>query len=133
MQTKHLISTLMETMPSIDAPTAISALAALAQEHRLALFRLLVQAGDKGMPAGVIAEALGIPNSSLSFHLAQLSRAGLVRQQRQHRSIIYSADYAAMNALMGYLMENCCGGSTCASDTNCGAEAAPAELERKSA
>ena len=63
------------------------------------------------MAAGAIAEALGIPNSSLSFHLAQLSRAGLIRQERRHRSLIYSADYAAMNALVGYLMENCCAGS----------------------
>ena len=98
----------------MDAPTAIAALGALAQEHRLALFRLLVQAGAEGMAAGAIAETLGIPNSSLSFHLAQLNRAGLIRQERQHRSIIYSADYDAMNALVGYLMENCCGGAECA-------------------
>ena len=97
----------------MDSPIAISALSALAQEHRLALFRLLVQAGEGGMAAGAIADALGIPNSSLSFHLAQLSRAGLIRQERQHRSIIYSADFAAMNALVGYLMENCCGGGLC--------------------
>ncbi len=98
----------------MDSPAAISALGALAQEHRLALFRLLVQAGADGMAAGAIAEALGIPNSSLSFHLAQLSRAGLVRQERRHRSIIYRADYEAMSALVGYLMENCCGGAGCA-------------------
>ena len=103
---------------------AVSALAALAQEHRLALFRLLVQAGGDGLPAGAIAEALGVPNSSLSFHLAQLSRAGLVRQERRHRERIYSADYAAMNRLVGYLMENCCGGAGCAP---------AAEPERKSA
>ena len=94
----------------MDAAAAICALGALAQEHRLALFRQLVQAGEPGLPAGAIAERLGIPNSSLSFHLAQLSRAGLVRQERRHRSIIYRADYAAMDALVGYLMENCCGG-----------------------
>jgi len=115
----------------MDAPTAVAALGALAQEHRLALFRLLVQAGEDGMAAGAIAEALGIPNSSLSFHLAQLSRAGLVRQQRRHRSIIYSADYGAMNALVGYLMENCCGGAECAPAAPCGPGAAQAE--RKSA
>ena len=95
---------------------AIDALGALAQEHRLALFRRLIQAGPRGMAAGAIAEALGVPNSSLSFHLAQLSRAGLVRQERRHRSIIYRADYAAMNALVGYLMENCCSGASCAPD-----------------
>lgn len=111
----------------MDSAKAIGALGALAQEHRLELFRLLVQAGSDGMAAGAIAEALGVPNSSLSFHLAQLSRAGLVRQERRHRSIIYRADYEAMNALVGYLMENCCGGAQCAE-----AECAPID-ERKSA
>jgi ArsR family transcriptional regulator, arsenate/arsenite/antimonite-responsive transcriptional repressor len=104
----------METSREIGSARAIDALGALAQEHRLAAFRLLVQAGEDGMPAGSIAEALGVPNSSLSFHLAQLHRAGLIRQERRHRSLIYRADYAAMNALVGYLMENCCGGSACA-------------------
>ena len=108
----------------MDSVAAVSALGALAQEHRLALFRLLVQAGEDGMAAGAIAEALGVPNSSLSFHLAQLHRAGLVRQERQHRSLIYSADYAAMNALVGYLMENCCGGAACAPAAQCGEDAA---------
>ena len=84
----------------MDSSLAIAALGALAQEHRLALFRLLVQAGPDGMAAGAIAEALGLPNSSLSFHLAQLSRAGLIGQERRHRSLIYRADYAAMNALV---------------------------------
>jgi DNA-binding transcriptional ArsR family regulator len=92
---------------------AVSALGALAQEHRLALFRLLVRSGETGMAAGAIAEALGLPPSSLSFHLAQLSRAGLVEQERRHRSIIYRANYAAMNELVGYLMENCCAGADC--------------------
>lgn len=104
----------------MDAAAAISALGALAQEHRLALFRLLVQAGADGMAAGAIAEALGVPNSSLSFHLAQLSRAGLVRQERRHRSIIYRADYSAMNGLVGYLMENCCEGAGCGAVAPCG-------------
>lgn len=103
----------------MEAATAIAALGALAQEHRLALFRLLVQAGEDGMAAGAIADALGVPNSSLSFHLAQLSRAGLIRQERQHRSLIYRADYAAMNGLVGYLMENCCGGASCAPAATC--------------
>jgi ArsR family transcriptional regulator len=111
------------------AAEAVEALGALAQEHRLSLYRLLVQAGSDGMPAGAIATALGVPNSSLSFHLAQLSRAGLIRQQRQHRSLIYSADYDAMNSLVGYLMENCCAGADCAPETAC---AAPVQ-ERKSA
>lgn len=93
---------------------AVDALGALAQEHRLALFRLLVQAGRGGMAAGQIAEALGLPNSSLSFHLAQLQKAGLIAQKREGRSLIYSADYAVMNGLVAYLMENCCAGEGCA-------------------
>ena len=105
-----------------DARQVIEALGALAHEHRLALFRLLVQAGAGGMPAGAIAEALALPNSSLSFHLAHLTRAGLIRQTRQSRSLIYTADYAAMNGLVGYLMENCCGGAACAPDTACDPE-----------
>jgi DNA-binding transcriptional ArsR family regulator len=111
----------------MNPETAVQALGALAQEHRLALFRLLVQAGEKGMPAGAIAEALGIPNSSLSFHLAQLRNAGLIHQEREHRSLIYRASYSAMDSLLAYLMENCCAGSACA--------AAPttANHERKSA
>jgi DNA-binding transcriptional ArsR family regulator len=94
---------------------AVSALGALAQEHRLAVFRLLVQAGAEGLAAGEIARRLDLPNSSLSFHLAQLSRAGLIGQERRHRSLIYRADYDSMNALLAYLMENCCGGAGCES------------------
>lgn len=107
----------------------VTALSALAQEHRLAVFRLLVQAGEKGMPAGLIAEKLSVPNSSMSFHLAQLTRAGLITQERQHRSLIYRADYQAMNDLVGYLVENCCTGDECVSPT---CSDTPA-LERKSA
>ena len=103
----------------MKSAAAINALGALAQEHRLALFRLLVQAGEKGMPAGAIADALGVPNSSLSFHLAQLRNAGLILQERQHRSLIYRANYAAMNALVGYLMENCCAGANCGTEATC--------------
>ena len=99
----------------MDSTAAIAALGSLAQEHRLTIFRLLVQAGDDGLPAGAIAEALGVPNSSLSFHLAHLTRAGLIRQERRSRSLIYSADYSGMNALVGFLMENCCAGAACAS------------------
>lgn len=108
----------------MDSPAAVDALAALAQEHRLAVFRRLVQAGREGMPAGAIAEALAIPNSSLSFHLNQLTRAGLLTQERRHRSIIYRADYTAMNALVGFLMENCCQGSgACEPTPACDSEA----------
>lgn len=101
------------------AENAVEALGALAQEHRLALFRLLVQAGDKGMAAGVIAEKLRVPNSSLSFHLTQLRNAGLILQERQHRSLIYRANYPAMNSLVAYLMENCCAGADCGSGAAC--------------
>lgn len=92
----------------------IRSLGALAQEHRLAAYRLLVQAGPDGMAAGALAEALGIPASSLSFHLSQLSHSGLVSQRRVSRSIIYAADYAAMNGLLSYLTDNCCAGGSCA-------------------
>ena len=117
----------------MQAVEAVIALGALAQEHRLALFRLLVQAGAEGMAAGAVAEALAIPNSSLSFHLAQLRRAGLARQERRGRSLIYSADYGAMNALVAYLMENCCGGAACVPVTTCAVEDAPIQAKRKSA
>lgn len=103
----------------MQAETFVRALGALAQEHRLAVFRLLVQAGPEGVPAGVLAEAVGVPASSMSFHLAQLANAGLVSQRRQSRSIIYSADFAAMNGLMAYLMENCCGGTACLPAATC--------------
>jgi DNA-binding transcriptional ArsR family regulator len=98
----------------MQAEAIIRALAALAQEHRLAAFRLLVVAGPEGMAAGAIAERLGLPASSMSFHLAQLVHAGLATQRRQSRSIIYAADFGAMRDLMGYLTENCCGGASCA-------------------
>ncbi len=115
-----------------NAAHVIEALGALAHEHRLALFRLLVQAGADGLPAGAIAEALALPNSSLSFHLAHLTRAGLIQQTRQSRSLIYTADYAAMDGLVGYLMENCCGGAACTPETVC--EIAPNKiLERNTA
>jgi DNA-binding transcriptional ArsR family regulator len=121
------ISITIERKLVMDGSSAVAALAALAQEHRLALFRLLVQAGDEGLAAGAIAGALGVPNSSLSFHLAILTRAGLIRRERRHRSILYRADYAVMNGLVGYLLENCCGGAAC------GSEAAAPQPQRKSA
>lgn len=113
----------------MDMHAAVVALAALAQEHRLALFRLLVQAGPDGLPAGAIAEKLGVPNSSLSFHLAQLRGAGLISQERQHRSLIYRASYPAMNALVDYLTENCCGGAQCAPAS----QPLPSQARRKTA
>lgn len=98
----------------MKSEAVIDALSALANEHRLAIFRALVQAGPEGRPAGVIAEALEMPASSLSFHLAHLTRAGLISQRRESRSLIYAADFDAMNGLVGFLTENCCGGASCA-------------------
>ncbi len=94
----------------------IDALAALAHEYRLAIYRLLVQQGPGGLPAGVIGERVGLQPSSLTFHLQALHRAGLITQQRASRQLIYSADYPVMNSLVGYLTENCCaeeGGACC--------------------
>lgn len=90
----------------------INALSALAQEHRLAIFKLLVEKGSEGLSAGDIAIALKLAPSSLSFHLSHLSRANLIQQTRQSRQLIYRADYAEMNKLIAYLMENCCAGDT---------------------
>jgi len=101
----------------------IRAFAALAQEHRLAVYRLLVVAGKEGLPAGVIADRLGIPRSSLSFHLAQLSGAGLIGQRRAGRSIIYTPSYEAMAGLIGFLTENCSGGEGCGVVPGCGTPA----------
>ena len=117
----------------MNSTHAIAALGSLAQEHRLAIFRLLVQAGDDGLAAGAIAEALGVPSSSLSFHLAHLHRAGMIRQERQGRSLIYSADYAHMNALVGFLMENCCAGVGCAPSAPSEARPPSSSPKRKSA
>ncbi|OLD92833.1 MAG: transcriptional regulator [Alphaproteobacteria bacterium 13_1_20CM_4_65_11] len=93
----------------MDQNKAVAALGALAQDTRLGLFRLLVTAGAAGLPAGTIAENLGVAPSSLSFHLQQLLHAGLVTQRRLGRQLIYAAEYGAMNELLAYLTENCCG------------------------
>ena len=87
----------------------IPALAALAHAHRLAAYRLLVERGPDGLAAGVIGERIGLPPSSLTFHLQHLHRAGLITQRRVGRNLIYAADFAAMNGLLGYLTRNCCG------------------------
>jgi len=100
-------------METIRNHTAVNALSALAQEHRLAIFRLLVQAGRSGLPAGQIAKQLGLPPSSLSFHLSHLKNGGVVSDERDGRSIIYRADFHAMNRLMAFLLENCCAGDGC--------------------
>lgn len=98
----------------MKAEHAVTALAAIAHDHRLAVYRLLVKRGPAGLPAGEIATRLDLPPSSLTFHLQQLLRAGLVTQRRLGRQLIYAADYAAMNGLVAYLTENCCGGTACA-------------------
>lgn len=94
--------------------SAVKALAALAQESRLAVFRLLVQAGPEGMAASKIAEALGMPPSSLSFHLKELVHANLIVPRQEGRFIIYAAQFETMHALLAFLTENCCGGVSCA-------------------
>ncbi|WP_164117466.1 metalloregulator ArsR/SmtB family transcription factor [Sphingorhabdus sp. Alg239-R122] len=96
---------------------AVSALSSLAQEHRLKIFRLLVQAGPDGSYAGAIADRLKVPASSLSFHLAHLTRSGLISQERQSRQLIYRAEFARMNELLNYLMLNCCQDSACTPDS----------------
>ena len=97
---------------------AVGVLSALAQDSRLAVFRLLVEAGPRGMPAGEIATAVEIPPATLSFHLRELSHAGLVSSQKEGRSIIYAADYGTMNSLMAFLSHNCCQGDP-QSQTTC--------------
>jgi DNA-binding transcriptional ArsR family regulator len=112
---------------NVEMIQAVHALSALAQETRLGIYRLLVEAGAEGMPAGRIGEEMKLPPATLSFHLAHLARAGLARSRPQGRFVIYSADYQSMNALVGYLTENCCGGQACAPS------AKPARKERKTA
>lgn len=103
----------------MDTRAALAALGALAQESRLAVFRLLVQAGPEGLAASRIAEQLDIAPSSLSFHLKELTHAGLLASRQEGRFIIYAADIAAMNGLIGFLTENCCGGVPCTPATVC--------------
>src|SRR3954468_2965452 len=92
----------------------VKALSALAQPVRLQVFRALVVTGQAGLTPGTMAEALGIPQNTLSFHLKELTHAGLVTQERSSRNIVYRAAYDQMNALLGYLTENCCQGAGCA-------------------
>jgi len=109
----------------MESLTAVSALSALAQEHRLEIFRLLVREGIQGIPAGKVGEILDIPLSTLSFHLSQLKHAGLVNCRRESRTLFYSANYLSMNELMAYLTENCCQGNAenCDIATACASDA----------
>lgn len=93
--------------------SAVKALAAIAQETRLSIFRLLVQTGETGLPAGQIAKELGIPNATLSFHLKELANAELISARQESRFIYYAANFTNMNELLGYLTENCCAGNPC--------------------
>lgn len=102
----------------MDIHRVIEAFGALAHEHRLKIYRLLVARGPQGLSAGAIAEGIRLVPSSLSFHLQALLRAGLIAKRRESRQLIYSADFATMDALLGFLTENCCasGGETCAAE-----------------
>jgi DNA-binding transcriptional ArsR family regulator len=99
---------------NVETTNALAALSALSQEHRLAIFRVLVEQGPDGLPAGMIGERLQLAPATLSFHLKELSHAGLIAARQNGRFIYYRADYAAMNGLVAYLTENCCRASTCA-------------------
>jgi DNA-binding transcriptional ArsR family regulator len=103
-------------MEKIDA---VAALAALAQDNRLDVFRLLVQAGPEGLNAGAVATTLDLPPNTLTFHFDRLRMAGLVAARRDGRSVIYVAQFDKMNALLGFLTENCCGGASCAPAAQC--------------
>ncbi|MBI3713299.1 MAG: helix-turn-helix transcriptional regulator [Burkholderiales bacterium] len=109
----------------MNTKSAITALAALAQESRLAVFRLLVATGPQGLAASKIAESLAVPASSLSFHLKELSHAELITAKQEGRFIIYSANFAAMQTLMDYLSENCCHGEPCGVSTKPTCNSAP--------
>jgi len=118
---------------TMDSPQAVQALSALAHDTRLAIFRMLVERGPDGLSAGIIAERLGIPPSSLTFHVQHLHRAGLLTQRRLSRQLIYVADFAAMNGLVGFLTENCCGRGACASVPRPVADTALQRARRRSA
>jgi ArsR family transcriptional regulator, arsenate/arsenite/antimonite-responsive transcriptional repressor len=113
---------------TMKAADVVTALAALAHEHRLGVYRMLVEAGPEGRNAGTIAARLKLPPSSLTFHLQQLHRSGLITQQRNSRQLIYAADFDAMNGLVGYLTENCCGTAS-----SCSAACAPETAVKKPA
>ena len=114
----------------MESNTAVRALSALAQETRLAIYRMLVEHGPAGLAAGKIGDALKLAPATLSFHLRELSQAGLVRARQQSRFIYYSADFAAMDGLLGYLADNCCrasGACTPVNDATCASPCLPSE------
>lgn len=107
----------------METKLALAALAALAHDSRLSVFRALVQTGPAGLAAGRIAEITGTPPSSLSFHLKELSHAGLVSGRQEGRFVIYTADFGRMNDLIAFLTENCCGGNPCSPGFVCSPQA----------
>src|SRR5215472_13811181 len=111
----------------MKTPEALKALGSLAQGTRLAIYRVLVQQGPTGLPAGAIARRLGLPAATLSFHMKELAGAGMVKSRQQGRFIYYTANYDRMNGLLGFLTENCCQGEECASN------ALPPRLRRRNA
>lgn len=111
----------------MNSKQAVEALGALAHEARLGVYRLLVEAGPEGLNAGTIASRLKMPPSSMTFHLQNLHRAGLITQERRSREVIYAAAFNAMNGLVGFLTENCCGGNA----SPCGTQCAPAIESKK--
>lgn len=113
----------------MDTKNIIAALAALAQESRLAVFRLLVQVGPQGLAASKISEQLGIPPSSLSFHFKELAHAGLIQSRQEGRFVIYSAHFETMNGVMAFLVDNCCGGNPCTPNASCDSVCATAEAQ----
>ena len=118
----------------MDPIKTVEALAALAHEYRLAIYRLLVETGPEGMSAGDIADRIGLVPSSLTFHVQSLQRAGLITQRRLSRQLFYAADFGAMNELVDYLTENCCGGAqSCAPACKPSAVAKPNAKSRKTA
>jgi DNA-binding transcriptional ArsR family regulator len=125
----HNITRILEMTIVRRTAATLAGLGALANEHRLTLFRLLVAKGPKGLSAGEIAERLGIAPSSLTFHIQALTRAGLVVQTRNGRQLIYSADFGAMNALIGFLTENCCRDA----GADCSQVCAPSEARQPAA
>jgi len=113
----------------MDATKTVEALGALAHEHRLAIYRLLVEKGPEGLSAGDIAERIGLVPSSLTFHVQSLQRSGLITQRRVSRQLFYSADFGVMTELVEYLTKNCCGGASCAPVCK---PAAPPKISAKS-
>jgi ArsR family transcriptional regulator len=108
-----MIIELLNREDDMETKETIAALAALAQESRLAVFRLLVQVGPAGMAATRIAENISVSSSALSFHLKELTHANLVSTRREGRFVIYAANFDTMNGLIGFLSDNCCGGNVC--------------------